>query len=309
MDRVVYGDIDLNLLLVLERVLVRESVTAAAEDLGLSPSATSRALQRLREALGDPLLVRVGNRLVPTERARTLAGPAARAVEAARHVFGNPDFDPSTATGTFVIGLGEELQHRLFPALFARLRAVAPGIDLRVRVLSGRSADEGRRDVLHLAIAPDLTALVPPETLPDVGDFVHQDLYVRRYVVVGSADAWPTPPDLDAYLVAEHAIMTEEAGDRGFVDALLDERGHTRRVACSLTSFSAIAETLRHTRLLAVMPAEGLAPFGHGLVAHPPPLPLPEHAMRMVWHPRYTTRPRHRFVRRVVTEVVSGLLG
>ncbi|MEM6926600.1 MAG: LysR substrate-binding domain-containing protein, partial [Myxococcota bacterium] len=160
-----------------------------------------------------------------------------------------------------------------------------------------------------LAIAPDLTTLVPPEAMPDVDDFVHQDLYVRRYGVVGAAESWPDPPDLDTYLAAEHAIMTEEAGDRGFVDAVLEERGHTRRVACSLTSFSAIAETLRHTRLLAVMPAEALPTFGEGLICHPPPLPLPEHAMRLVWHPRYTTRPRHRFVRRLVAEVVTDLLG
>ena len=101
-----YGDVDLNLLIVLDRLLARQSVTEAAADLGLSASATSRALQRLRDALGDPLLHRAGNRLVPTELARDLIGPAGRAVEAAREVFDRErTFDPTQASGDFVLAL------------------------------------------------------------------------------------------------------------------------------------------------------------------------------------------------------------
>ncbi|MBX2796745.1 MAG: LysR family transcriptional regulator [Myxococcales bacterium] len=303
-DPIAYGEVDLNLLLVLERVLQRQSVSAAAADLGLSPSATSRALQRLRDTLGDPLLVRAGNQLVPTERAQALVGPARRAVEAARDVFLGATFDPASATGAFVLGLGDELQHALFPAIFAHVRRRAPGIDLRVRNLTMRSAEEGRRDLVHLGIAPDLTTLPSAQGLPDVTDLVHRPLYERRFVVVGAASAWPEAPDLDAYVAAHHAIMSDEAGGRGFVDDLLDGLGHTRRVAATLTSFPAIAALLRATDLLALMPAEVVPTLGQGLVAHDPPLALPSMRVHLVWHPRHTTRPRHRALRGWVQEAV-----
>ena len=309
-ERLSYGDVDLNLLLVLERVLHRESVALAAQDLGLSPSATSRALQRLREALADPLLVRSGNRLTPTERAAALLAPASRAVEAARQVFlANRTFDPNRSSGEIVLGLGDELQQALFPALFERLHAEAPGIDVRIRGLSMQSADEGRRDALHLAIAPDLTVIGTIRGLPDVSDMVRQRLYQRRFVVIGAAEAWPEAPDLDAYAAAEHAIMTDEAGDRGFYDDVLANHGRSRRVTCSLTSFAAIASLVRTSRLLALLPAEVLPTFGHGLVAYPPPVPIPAMDMCLMWHPRHTTQPRHRFVRRIVAEVAEEQLG
>jgi DNA-binding transcriptional LysR family regulator len=302
-----YGEVDLNLLLVLERVLAHENVAAAAEDLGLSPSATSRALQRLREAIGDPLFVRAGNRLVPTERARALAGPTARAIEAARSVFQPSEgLDPALATGDFVLTLGDELQQALFPSIVARVQAVWPGIDLRVRALWAGSADEERRDLVHLAIAPDLTALPTIVDLPDVDDLVHQPLYVRRFVVVGARAAWPVAPDLDRYVAAEHVIMSDEGGSRGFMDELLHQHGRTRRVACSVTSFGAVAEVVRATRLLALVPSEILPTLGRDLVAHPPPLPVPSMAMTMVWHPRYTTQARHRALRALVAEVVRS---
>lgn len=305
MKRMAYGDVDLNLLFVLERVLERESVTAAAEDLGLSPSATSRALQRLRDSLGDALLVRVGNRLVPTERARALLEPASRAMQAARDVFlDTTSFDATTATGAIALALGEELQHRFFPAIHARLQQEAPGIDLRVRNLSLRSAEEGRRDLLHLAVAPDLSTIPTIRGLPDLQELVQRPVYERHFVVVGSSQHWPEPPDLDAYVAAEHAIMTEEGGARGFMDDLLEAHGRSRRVQCSLSSFSAIARVVRTSRLLALMPAEVVGTFGPGLQHHPPPIPIPSMEMRLMWHPRYTAQPRHRFVREQIADVL-----
>lgn len=303
-----YGEVDLNLLLVLERVLARESVTDAATDLGLSPSATSRALQRLRDALGDPLLVRAGNRLVPTPRARDLLDPAASAVEAARRVFRPAEpFVPSTATGDFVLGLTPELQQALLPPIFARIHAVAPGVDLRVRELTMHSAEEGRRDVVHLAIAPDLRVLDLPK-LPDTNDLVHQPLYERRFVVLGGRTEWPQPPDLDAYLDAEHVLMSNDGAGWGFVDDLLAAQGLTRRVACTVTSFAAVAEMVVRTRLLSVVPAEIGPILGDAVLAHPPPLPVPTMAMQLVWHPRHTTQPRHRALRTLVTDAVRDHL-
>lgn len=300
-----YGDVDLNLLLVLERLLARQSVTEAAADLGLSASATSRALQRLRDALGDPLLVRAGNRLVPTERAQALLEPTGRAVDAAREVFEHEQaFDPSQASGAFVLGMTPELQQVLLPSIYAELRAVAPGVDLRMRELSLESADEGRRDVVHAAIGPDLSGLPSVPGLPDLTDFVQRDLYLRRFVVVGSADAWTEAPDLRAYVAAEHAIMSADGSGHGFMDDLLAQRGLERRVVCAATSFAAVLELVRASRVLALVPSEIVPAMGGGLAVHEPPVPTPSIAMRLYWHPRHTTQPRHRALREAVARAV-----
>lgn len=301
-----YADADLNLLLVLERLLARQSVTEAAADLGLSASATSRALQRLRDTLGDPLLVRAGNRLVPTERAQALLEPTARAVEAAREVFEHEEtFNAATATGAFVLAFTPELQEVLLPAIHEQLRTTAPGVDLRVRELSMQSADEGRRDVVHLGIGPDLSVLPSVPGLPDLSDFVQRDLYTRRFVVVGCAAAWPDAPDLDAYVAAQHAIVSADGSGQGFMDDLLAQRGLERRVVCSASSFAAVLALVRTSDVLALVPAEILPAMGQGLVQFEPPVPTPSMAMRLYWHPRYTTQPRHRALREAVALAVT----
>ncbi len=302
-----YGDVDLNLLVVLERVLARQSVVEAAADLGLSPSATSRALQRLRDAIGDPLLVSAGNAMIPTERADELLEPTMRALEAARSVFySEGEMDVAAATGEFVLCLGAELQEALFPAIVARFRDVAPGVGLRVRELTEDSAEQGRRGLLHLAIAPDLKTILPTEQWPDLSDFVHAPLYERRFVVVGSRRAWPAAPDLDMYTHADHVIMSASAGSRGFMDYLLKRMGRARRVACSVSTFGAVLQIVRATRLLALVPAEILPRLGAELVPYDPPLAVPTMTMGMIWHPRYTTQPRHRTLRRLLAEVVRA---
>ncbi|MEL6343479.1 MAG: LysR substrate-binding domain-containing protein [Myxococcota bacterium] len=302
-----YGEVDLNLLVVLERVLARQSVADAAGDLGLSPSATSRALQRLRDAIGDPLMVRAGNTLIPTERARELVAPTARALEAAREVFfSEADVDIASATGALVLALGAELQQALLPAIVQRFQAVAPGVALRVRELSDQSAEQGRRGLLHLAIAPDLKPILPADRWPDLADFVHTPLYTRRFVVIGAPGGWPAAPDLDAYTDAGHVIMSTEGGSRGFMDDLLQRVGRTRRVVCSVSTFGAVTQVVRSTRLLALIPAEIVGRLAADLACFPPPTPVPTMTMGMLWHPRYTTQPRHRALRRLIADVVRA---
>ena len=293
----------------LERLWVCGSVAEAAVDLGLSPSATSRALQRLREALDDPLWVRVGNQLVPTERARALVPATAAAIETARTVFRPPDdFDLSLADGPFVLSLGDELQQVLLPAIVVAVGQAAPRVDLRVRGLTMASADLGRRDLVDLGIAPDLAALGTVRGLPDASDFVARPLYRRRFVVVGRAASWPEAPDLSAYVDAGHVLMSDEGAGRGFMDDLLALHGRSRRVACSVGTFAAVTEVVRATDWLATVPAEILPVLGHGLRAFEPPIAVPSMAMQLMWHPRHTTQPRHRALRGIVAEAVRASL-
>lgn len=291
-------------------MLARQGVAEAAVDLGLSPSATSRALQRLRDALDDPLLVRSGNALVPTERARELVGPTSDAVEAARAVF-RPvaPFDPSVAQGEFVVAMGPELQEALFPQVVQRVAAVAPRVDLRVRDLSFRLMELARQDLLHLSVAPDLSGILPPGRLPELADVVRTPLYTRRFVVVGAREAWPDPPDLSAYAAATHVIMASDGAPRGFMDDLLALRGVQRRVGCTMTTFGAVLQVVRATSMLALVPDEILPALAPDLARHAPPVPVPEMSMELLWHHRHTTQPRHRTLRRCIGDAIREAVG
>lgn len=302
--------LDLNLLVALDRLLERENVGLAAKDLGLSQPAASRALGRLRELLGDPLLVRVGRGVVRTPRGEELRAPARAAVEAARRVFEPPArFDPATARGPFVLGLGDEAQLAFGPAIVKEIWASAPGVDVRFRALTEASAAEGRRGEIDLALAPDLSPLPRIAGAVELGDFVVRPLYRRRFVVAGAPGVFVPPLGLDEFCAADHVIVSFEAGGRGFVDDLLAAQGRRRRVAASVTGFMAAAALVARSRLLCTMPEEIVAAGQFGLVAADPPLPLPTITLSLVWQPRLSTDARHRHLRDAVARAVCSVVG
>lgn len=307
MEHINLAGLDLNLLVAFDALLRRGSVTAAARELGLTQPATSRALQRLREALGDPLLVRVGRGVVATDRARALIGPVGEALEAARRVFAPPDmFEPRTARGELTLGLGDEAQVAFADAIVGALWAEAPEVDVRVRLLSAASLDEGRRGLLDMAIAPDLGALPAVAGAVDYGDFVAKPLYTRRFVVAARPGRLLRGLDLPTFLAASHVIVSFEGRGRGFVDELLAKDGYARRVAVSVTSFTSAASLVARTDLLATLPEEVARTSPIPLATFPPPLPLPGLPMLLLWHPRRSSDPRHRYFREVVARAVLG---
>jgi DNA-binding transcriptional LysR family regulator len=297
--------VDLNLLIALERLLARGNVTSAARDLGVTQPAMSRTLHRLRELLGDPLFVKVGRGVVPTERALALRGPLDEALGAIRRVIEPPErFDPLTARGVLGIALGDEAQVAFADAIVTAVQSAAPGVDVRVRPLSPASLDEGKRGLIDLALAPELSALPARAGAVDLSDMVVKPLYTRRFVVVRSA-RFPSPLDLDAYCAASHVIVGWEGGGRGFVDDLLEALGRKRRVAATVTSFLSAARLVSATDLVGTMPSEVVPLTGASVVGFEPPFPLPEIPMLLVWDPRKTADPRHRFFRQLVASAIT----
>src|SRR5262249_33620612 len=135
--------IDANLIVALNALLQERSVTRAADRMGLGQPAMSHALARLRDQLGDPLLIRRGNSLVLTERAVSLLEPAALAVAQLERVF-EPQgvFDPHTAQRRFRLFATDNLELYVLPLLCKRIGAEAPGVSLHVRHLPAESPDE-----------------------------------------------------------------------------------------------------------------------------------------------------------------------
>jgi DNA-binding transcriptional LysR family regulator len=307
MERIPLGDVDLNLLVALDRLLATTSVTAAARELGVTQPAMSRTLQRLRDVLGDPLLVRVGRELVPTERARGLAGPLADALAASRRVFAAPGaFDPRTAQGEIALALGDEAQTAFTDAILAALWAEAPGIDVRIRRLGLETIEHGRRGIIDLALTPDLDALPASAGRVDLSEFVQKRLYDRRFVVVSSPEHARRALTVAEYAAAEHVIVGFDGTGQGFVDDLLAPHGLTRRVAATVTSFTTAAAVVGRTSLIATLPEEVVHVAGVRLVVCAAPVPIPLLPMNLLWHPRRTTDPKHRFVRELVSRAITA---
>jgi len=146
--------VDLNLIPVLRELLRERNVSRAAANLGLSQSAASAALSRLRSSLGDPLLVPVGRRMELTERAKELVVPVQIASEAAEAVWARRGFLPANATRTFVIASADYLAMVLGPRLISRLRVEAPGVTLSFIDLTRRTVERLRHGEIDFGIVP-----------------------------------------------------------------------------------------------------------------------------------------------------------
>ncbi|MEQ1571374.1 MAG: LysR family transcriptional regulator [Myxococcota bacterium] len=300
--------LDLNLLVALHHLLDAASVTAAAREVGLSQPAMSRALSRLRAVLGDPLLVRDGRAWVLTDRARALTPAVRRAMIEVERVFAAPQpFDPSGARGAVRLAFGDDAQAAFGGAIVAAFAARAPGLDVRFHPLVFDTVRDGRAGRIDLALTPDLAALPPSAGRVDLDDFVVQRVYDRSFAVAWSPSrVGPPPVTLEAFTAAEHLVVAFDGSGRGFVDDLLERRGVTRRVACTVTGFDAAAAVLGETSLVATLPVEVVA--RSALASGPPPVEIPSLPMCLAWHPRSTADPRHRFVREVVQRAVRTVL-
>lgn len=146
--------VDLNLIPVLRELLRERNVSRAGANLGLSQSATSAALSRLRTALGDPLLVQVGRRMELTERAKELIVPVQVASEAAESVWVRRSFDPAIAKRRFVVATADYVSLIVAPKLITALHKEAPNITLQFVDITVRTIERLRHGEIDFGILP-----------------------------------------------------------------------------------------------------------------------------------------------------------
>ncbi len=233
MREVNLAGLDLNLLPALEALLRRRNVTHAASEVGLSQPAMSRALARLREIFGDPLLVRLGGGLAPTPLAETLAPKAGAALEGLRALFRAEDFDPSTLHRSIRFAAADAQTILLTPRLIARLQAEAPGVDLRFepigRDIMGRM-EQGHVDLCFATAATPL----PPGAVSEPLASDRLALVMRRGHPAANR-TW-TVADYAAYPHATVAFFGDRVSE---IDARLAAAGVERRIALTTPHFMA----------------------------------------------------------------------
>lgn len=296
--------VDVNLLVVLRALLRECHVTRAAAQVGLSQSATSHALSRLRELYGDELLVRQGRALVPTPRAKVLLPQIERGLnQLAATISGEPAWDPATARKEFTIGMVDYGQALLLGPLLKELQKQAPGVDLSVIV---------SRDLNELLEAGTIEAAVnlSGRTPPSIRT---RKLFSESYLCMVRERHPQVGPKLtlSRYLALRHLVVAPSGAPGSVVDTILAQRGHERRVAVRVPNFLIAPLIVAGSDFINTGP-ERLARqmarrYPIRLLSPPSVLALPAFDMHLAWHARFDDDAAHGFLRSCITKVAAAL--
>jgi DNA-binding transcriptional LysR family regulator len=289
---------DLNLLVTLDVLLAEGSVARAAKRLRLSPSAMSRALARLREATGDPLLVRAGRGLVPSPRALDLRDRVGRLVHDGEAVLQPAaTLDPKKLARTFTLRTSDGFVETFGPALIARVAREAPGVRLRFVPKLDKDSAPLRDGTVDLE-----TGVIGRATGPEV---MTQALFRDRFIGVvrkkhALAKGKVTPA---RYAAGRHILVSRRGVEEGPVDEALKPLGLAREIAATVGGYATALALARETDLIASVPERHTGRLRAGLHSFPLPVAMAEFTVSLLWHPRLDADPAHRWLRGIVREV------
>ncbi|MDV4154607.1 MULTISPECIES: LysR family transcriptional regulator [Rhizobium] len=293
---------DLNLLVTLDVLLAEGGVARAAQRLRLSPSAMSRALARLRETTGDPLLVRAGRGLVPTPRALELRERVARLVEDAQAVLRPAEaLDLERLVRTFTLRTSEGFAESFGPDLIARLGRQAPGVRLRFVQKPDKDSSPLRDGTVDLE-----TGVVSERTGPEVRA---QALFRDRFIGVVRlghplCEREMTP---SRYAAGRHITVSRRGLDKGPIDEALNALGLERQIATIVSGFSTALALARVSDLIASVPERHTGALRQGMHSFPLPVPTQEITVSLLWHPRMEADPAHRWLRGCVRDACAAV--
>ncbi|MCF6126323.1 LysR family transcriptional regulator [Mesorhizobium sp. M7A.F.Ca.CA.001.07.2.1] len=291
---------DLNLLFALDILLTEGSVARAASRLRLSPSAMSRTLARLREATGDPLLVRAGRGLVATPRAEELRQQVGRVVQDAEALLRPATLlDLPSLDRVFTLRTNESFVEEFAPRLVARIQADAPGVRLRF-------APKSDRDVMSLRDAAiDLDIGVAGETGPEVRiQALLRDCFIGAVRMGHPLSEGTVTPE--RYAAGRHISVSRRGREKGPIDEALNRLGLQRTVVCMVSGFSAALAMARTSDLIASVPERHTEGARTGMHSFPLPVATAEVTISMLWHPRLDADPAQRWLRDRVREVCAA---
>ncbi len=298
MNGIQLKDVDFNLLKVLDTLAREMSIARTARRLGVTPSAISHALGRLRRTLKDPLVVRSGRSLRLTPRALALAPVAASICESARGVLiSRAATRPADWQETLrFIGSDYALTTWVFPAMIAA-RTEAPRLRFAASTLD---AAEWERQLID-----GVTDLAVRNERPANAKLRWSPLATETYVTILRRDH-PLARGrltLNKYCRAEHGLVSVSGGAfRGPVDEHLESIGKSRNVVTSVPTFLSGIELVRRSDLLMSMPLRLALGYEHVVDRRPFPFDPPTFDATLIWHARTEESPPHKWFRRLIAE-------
>lgn len=302
---------DLNLLLVLDALLRDKSTTLAAQRIGLSQPAVSAALGRLRARLGDPLFVRHGQGLEPTDYASSLEVPLREVLDHLEGLLAGPEtFNPAVAGDTFKLSGSDFFSEMLMPELVEQLAVKAPG--MRVQMV-----DLVPDDYVGTLQSYEVDmAMIPSSGHPEWVDW--QPLFNSSFAAISGhgharlLQAGLKPGDtipMDLFCDMGHILFSPQGHLSAMGDAALARVGRKRRVVMTMPSFYGVCRAVSESRHIALIPrqlAERLAPK-LGLDIFKPPMHIQLPTIGLFWHKRSTNAPAHRWLRGQIAAIMNPL--
>ena len=301
----VLNGVDLNLVLALDALLAERHVTRAAARLGVTQSAASHALARLRELIGDPLLVRgARGAMVPTPRAEALAPQIHRVLTDLAGALRGETFDPATAKRTFRIGASDYVELVLLPRLMERVSRLAPNVNIWIHSFVNHGDEELSAGQIDLALG------IPQGAARAAGSY-EKVLFDESFtcIVRGGHALAGARMTLPRYCESPHLMVAPRSLPGSFVDTALAELGRARRIALAVPHFLVVPYIIAGTDLVATLPNRVAALFAEmlGLATMPPPIQIPKFQIAAAWHERNHHDAPHRWLREQVLAVANEI--
>ena len=295
-------DIDLNLLSVFQEVYRERQISSAARRLGLSQSAVSNALARLRRSFGDELFVRTASGMQPTPLASQMAEPIGVAMaQVALALNQRSRFDPATSNRRFMLAMTDVGEVYFMPTLIERCRQLAPHVQVssvRVGMLSLKEEMEGGR--VDLAVGP----------FEDVSEALYQRHLFRQPFVAMFRKGHPLAKGaltLERFAAAEHLLVDAADSPYDRVSAALARAGVGQTTRFRVPHFTAVPYIVSTSDLVVTVPQKlaerAAAPFG--LEWATPPLDLPPLQTNIFWHRRFNQDPGNQWLRGLLADVFA----
>ena len=299
MKRQSFLNLDGNLLRLLLHLTETESITQAAENLGVTQSAVSHMLTRLRAIVGDPVVVKSGRGVVATSHAKALAVKARILLDEMREFSYLGEFDPAEQDGQITIAADDLQRDLLLPALLKRLKSEAPALTLRVIPSGIPSLDMFRTNRCTLAISP---------RPPDGTEIFQKRLLEDHYLVFYDGEQRAAPANLEEYCAAEHVIVSYTSNQHLEVDRYLEANGIERRFGVEVSGFAGIPAFIHGSNRLTTLPSQLRHDLLRDLHHCQPPVTTPPLPIYMIWHARYQHDPAHRWLREHLEKVTRELV-
>jgi DNA-binding transcriptional LysR family regulator len=295
------GWLDIATLRVLRSLFETRNTTRTSEQLNISQPAVSRALAKLRDALGDPIMVKGPGGMVLTDRAGEIRSRLDAAIASLDELLVRPAFNPGTASRVFRITTTDYGALAILPRLSHALSEAAPGIALEILPFSPdafRQLGDGQTD---LVLYSDDEVPLPLRS---------RKLYREGYASLARRDhpALGKPMDLESFLAWPHALVTVLGGRKGVVDDALAALGRQRAIALWLPYFATAATVIAHTDMILTVPGRAADELSRGgaLGRFEPPLAIEGFDYRLLWHDRGHADLGHKWLRDLIFEVSSS---
>ena len=297
--------LDLDWLGVFVEVYKTQSVSRAAQRLGLAQASASITLGKLRRYFNDPLFTRTSLGMVPTPRAQALYPDLAQALALIDQASGGAEaFSPQAAQRIFRLCMTDISEIVLLPRLINHLQATAPGLVLEAQAISPdsrRRLESGEVD-LAVGFMPDLEA-----------GFYQQALFAQDFVCLAAQGHPRVRGSLSpqGFSAEGHIVVSTSGTGHAIVDKVLDQHKIARRVVLRVPSFLGVARIVAQTEFLVIVPRL----LGHTLATQErvqvlePPVPLPAYKVKQHWHERFNADAGSVWLRRTMAELFAGFDG